>query len=69
MEVFNYSTQIVPENILSILKRGILNGVGGYNKKTAILAKFESFFKSWKTHAEKKQINFFKINKVRSEIF
>ena len=33
------------------------------------MAKFESFFKSWKTHAEKKQINFFKINKVRSEIF
>ena len=33
VEVFNYSTQIVPENILSILKRGILNGVGGYNKK------------------------------------
>ena len=69
IEVFNYSSQDIPENILSILKRGIFNGVGGYNKKTAVLAKFNSFFSSWKKHAEKKNINFFKINKIRSQIF
>ena len=69
IEVFNYSSQDIPENILSILKRGIFNGVGGYNKKTAVLAKFEYFFTSWKKHAEKKNINFFKINKIRSQIF
>ena len=44
IEIFDYSTNKIPENIASILKHGLQNGIGGYNKKTSILAKFEGFF-------------------------
>ena len=51
------------------MKHGLQNGIGGYNKKTSILAKFEGFFSSWKIHAERKKLDFFQINKIRAELF
>ena len=45
--------------------------IGPHNhyNRNLILTKFESFFESWRAHAEKQFLDIFKITKVRSQLY
>ena len=67
--IYNFTAIVLPENIEKILSQGLHQPVGGRTNKTSILTKFEGFFQSWRAHAEKLNLDIFKVTKVRSQLY
>ena len=67
--IHNLTDIVIPEKIENILLQGIHQPVGGRTNRNLILTKFEDFFESWRTHAEKYNLDVFKITQVRSELY
>ena len=69
VKIYNLTDTVLPEGIENIILKGLHQPVGGRTNKNLILTKFEGFFESWRVHAEKNNLDIFKITKVRSQLY
>ena len=67
--IINHTQICIPESIKKNLSQGLTNPIGGFSRKKSIFTKFEIFFKEWRQHAEKINMNCFDINRVKSELY
>ena len=67
--IYNHTDIELPTEIRELLEQGLHNPIGGYNTRNFVLTKFEDLFKSWKIHAERKKLDVFQINHVKSKLY